>query len=164
MKYRAAVITVSDSCARGEREDASGPALRERLEGLGYEVAYTSVVPDEREHIGKELIKCCDGLAVNLVLTTGGTGFAKRDVTPEATLEVIDRETRGISEAMRAASMLITPRGCLSRGVAGLRGSSLIINLPGSPKGAVENFDAVSEAIEHGLKMAASDGSANCAG
>ena len=98
------------------------------------------------------------------MLTTGGTGFAKRDVTPEATTEVIERETRGIPEAMRAASMQITPHGCLSRGVAGIRGGSLIINLPGSEKAARENFEAVKPAIGHALRMIASDGSANCAG
>ena len=164
MAIRAAVMTVSDRCSRGEREDASGPVLCGILEEMGYEVAYIAIVPDEAEDIKKELVRCSDELGLNLILTTGGTGFAKRDVTPEATLDIIEREARGIPEAMRAASMAITPRGCLSRGVAGLRGETLIINLPGSSKAAAENFNAVREAIDHGLKMAASEGSANCAG
>ena len=164
MSYKAAVITVSDGCSRGERTDTSGPSLCRIIEEMGYEVTHIAIVPDERELISEELIRCCDDLQVNLILTTGGTGFAKRDVTPEATMDVIERETRGIPEAMRAVSMQITPRGCLSRGVAGIRGCSLIINLPGSEKGARENFNAVKGAIDHALKMIESDGSANCAG
>ena len=163
MAYRAAVITVSDRCSRGEREDASGPVLCGILDEMGMETVYTAIVPDEADEIKKAILHCSDELGANLILTTGGTGFARRDVTPEATLEVIERETRGIPEAMRAASMQITTRGCLSRGVEGLRGSSLIINLPGSPKAAAENFNAVRDAVEHGLKMAASEGSADCA-
>ena len=162
--YKAAVITVSDGCHRGERTDTSGPALCEIVRGMGYEVAHIAIVPDEKDLIREELLKCCDELGIELVLTTGGTGFARRDVTPEATMEVIERETRGIPEAMRAASMQITPHGCLSRGVAGIRGGSLIINLPGSEKAAKENFEAVKPAVGHALKMIASDGSANCAG
>ena len=150
---KAAVITVSDKGARGERQDTSGPALRRLLEEMGWEAAYTKIIPDEFELIRSELVKCADELKLPLVLTTGGTGFAPRDVTPEATLAVLEREARGIPEAMRAESMKITPMGCLSRAVAGIRGATLIINLPGSEKAARECFSAVSAAIPHGIAM-----------
>lgn len=163
MSYRAAVITVSDKGFRGERQDTSGPALCEMIRQLDCEAVYTAIVPDEVDIIRKELLYCADELGVSLILTTGGTGLSPRDVTPEATLAVLEREARGIPEAMRAESMRITPRGCLSRGVAGTRGKSLIINLPGSEKAARENLAAVLGAIEHGLKMLASLGSAECA-
>ena len=126
-------------------------------------MVYTAIIPDEKDQIQTELIKCSDELHVNLVLTTGGTGFSPRDVTPEATLAVVERETRGIPEAMRMESMKITPRGCLSRSAAGIRGRTLIINLPGSPKAARENVLAVIDAIQHGMKMLMSEGSADCA-
>lgn len=163
MTYTVAVITVSDKGARGEREDLSGPVLCSVAAEHGFDVVYRSIVPDETKEIQAELKRCCDELRVNLVLTTGGTGFSPRDVTPEATLAVVERETRGIPEAMRAQSMQITPRGCLSRGVAGIRGRTLIINLPGSPKAARENILAVIDPIGHGLDMLASEGSADCA-
>ncbi len=164
MKKTAAVLTISDKGARGERKDTSGPALCGMLENADYEVIYQNIIPDEMEEIKGELLKCADELHATLVLTTGGTGFSPRDITPEATLAVIERETRGIPEAMRAESMKITPRGCLSRSVAGIRGSSLIINLPGSEKAARENLEAVLPAIGHGLDMLASAGSADCGG
>lgn len=163
MKYTAAVLTVSDKGSRGEREDRSGPALCELLRNAGYDVRYAAIIPDEEELIRRELLRCCDAERVSLVLTTGGTGFSPRDVTPEATLAVIRRETPGLAEAMRAASMRITPRGCLSRGVAGIRGRTLIVNLPGSPKAAVENIEAIMDAVGHGLEMLAGEGSADCA-
>lgn len=163
MSYTAAVITVSDKGFRGERKDTSGPALCGIAEEHGLKVAYRTIVPDERELIEHELIRCTDELKIALVLTTGGTGFSPRDVTPEATKAVIERETPGIPEAMRAASMRITPRGCLSRSAAGIRGCSLIVNLPGSEKAAKENLLAVVEPLLHGLDMLASSGSANCA-
>lgn len=150
-----AVITVSDKGSRGERTDTSGPALVKILEADNWKVIYTSLIPDEYEIIKSELIKCTDDLHVTLILTTGGTGFSPRDVTPEATLAVIQREVRGIPEAMRAESMKITPMACLSRSVAGIRNESLIINLPGSEKAACENFNAVSKAIHHGTDMLA---------
>ena len=159
MSYKAAVITVSDKCSRGEREDASGPAVRAMLEGAGFEIAYTAIVPDERGQISAELIRCADEKRIPLVLTTGGTGFSPRDITPEATLDVIEREVRGIPEAMRWASLQITPRGCLSRSAAGIRGGTLIVNLPGSVKAARENLEAVLGALAHGLEMLASPGS-----
>lgn len=163
MSYTAAVITISDKGFRGEREDTSGPALCAIAKEYGLDVVYRAIVPDEAEDIRRELVKCADELEISLVLTTGGTGFSPRDITPEATKTVIERETPGIPEAMRAASMRITPRGCLSRGVAGIRGSSLIVNLPGSEKAAKENILSVMDALMHGLDMLASQGSANCA-
>ena len=163
MSVKAAVITVSDKGSRGEREDTSGPAVAEMLREAGFEVSYQSIIPDEQPVIEAELIKCADTLGLNLVVTTGGTGFSPRDVTPEATLAVVERETRGIPEAMRAESLRITPRGCLSRAAAGIRGKTLIVNLPGSKKAALENLGAVLDALGHGLEMLASAGSADCA-
>ena len=157
--YTAAVITISDKGSRGERVDTSGPAVRKILEDAGFEVVHTAILPDEKEQIQNELIRCADELKIGLVMTTGGTGFAQRDITPEATLAVIERETRGIPEAMRWASLQITPRGCLSRSAAGIRGKTLIVNLPGSEKAAKENLLAVIEAIAHGMDMLFSDGS-----
>ncbi len=163
MKYTAAVITVSDKGARGERVDTSGRAVCAILEKAGYEIAYRGIIPDETEIIKEELVKCADNLRVALVLTTGGTGFSPRDVTPEATLAVVERETRGIPEAMRTESLKFTPRACLSRAAAGIRGRTLIVNLPGSEKAAKENLAAVLGAIDHGLEMLFSSGSADCA-
>ncbi len=150
--FTAAVITVSDRSFAGEREDVSGPALRDFLREHGYEVVATAIVPDEQELIAAEL-KRRVAAGVALVLTTGGTGFSPRDVTPEATTAVCERMAPGIPEAMRAASMAITPRACLSREVAGIAGHTLIVNLPGSPKAAVENIQAVIDPIAHGLKV-----------
>lgn len=162
MGYTAAVLTISDKGARGERVDTSGPALREMLAQAGYEVVGGAILPDERDQIAGALREYArKGIA--LVLTTGGTGFAPRDVTPEATLAVVEKQVPGIPEAMRAASLRITPRGMLSRSVAGIRGRSLIVNLPGSPKAALENLEPVLPAILHGLKMLRSDGPNDCA-
>ena len=161
MKYTAAVITVSDKGARGERKDTSGPAVRAMLEEAGFEVVYTSIIPDEKVQIEEELIRCADEKKIALVMTTGGTGFSQRDITPEATLSVIERETRGIPEAMRWASLQITPRGCLSRSAAGIRGKTLIVNLPGSEKAAKENLAAVIDPIGHGMDMLFSEGSSD---
>ena len=163
MAYTAAVITVSDKGYRGEREDTSGPNLCAILREQGYEVQYTALVPDEPEMIRAELIKCADELHIALVLTTGGTGFSPRDITPEATMAVVERPTPGIPEAMRAESMKITPKGCLSRSAAGIRGRTLIINLPGSKKASAENILAVIDPVAHGLDMLHSEGSADCA-
>ena len=163
MRYTAAVITVSDKGYRGEREDTSGPNLVKILTEKGFEVAYTAIVPDEGAMIRSELCKCADELGIALVLTTGGTGFSPRDVTPEATLDVVERPTPGIPEAMRAESMRITPKGCLSRSAAGIRKRTLIINLPGSKKASAENILAVIDPVAHGLDMLYSEGSADCA-
>ena len=161
--YTAAVITISDKGYRGERVDTSGPNLVEILKDKGFNVTYTQIIPDDREMIKSELIKCADEMHIALVLTTGGTGFSPRDITPEATMEVVERPTPGIPEAMRAESMRITPKGCLSRSSAGIRGRSLIINLPGSKKASQENILAVIDPVSHGLDMLYSEGSADCA-
>lgn len=153
MEYTAAVITVSDKGSRGEREDTSGPALVRMLEENGYAVTYTAIVPDEAGDIRRELLLCADEKDLWLVLTTGGTGFSERDVTPEATESVLQRRAPGIPEAMRAESMRITPMGCLSRETAGIRGRTLIVNLPGSQKAAMENFAAVVKPVRHGLEI-----------
>ena len=163
MSYSAAVITISDKGARGERVDTSGPNLCEILKNKGFRVVYTNTIPDEMEEIKAELIRCADEKQIALVLTTGGTGFSPRDITPEATMAVIERPTPGIPEAMRAESMRITPKGCLSRSVAGIRCRTLIINLPGSKKASEENILAVIDPVEHGLQMLMSEGSADCA-
>ena len=161
--YTAAVITISDKGYRGERVDTSGPNLVEILKSKGFDVTHTSIIPDEKEMIKEELVKCADQLKIALVLTTGGTGFSPRDITPEATMEVVERLTPGIPEAMRYESLKITPKGCLSRSAAGIRGRSLIINLPGSKKASQENILAVIDAVAHGLDMLYSEGSADCA-
>ena len=159
MEFKAAVITVSDKGFAGERKDTSGPALKALLEGEGYSVIHCAIVPDDRAKISAELIKCADELGCSLVLTTGGTGFSQRDITPEATLDVVERLAPGLPEAMRAESMKITPRGCLSRETAGIRGKTLIVNLPGSEKAAKENIMAVLGALDHGLEMLCAEGS-----
>ena len=148
--YTAAVITISDKGYMGQREDTSGPNLVRILQENGFDVTYTSIIPDDREMIKEELCKCADTLGIALVLTTGGTGFSPRDITPEATMEVVERPTPGIPEAMRAESMRITPKGCLSRSAAGIRRRSLIINLPGSKKASQENILAVIDPVAHG--------------
>lgn len=150
--YTAAVITVSDRAAQGIYQDQSGPAVAELLTEYGYEVISTIIIPDEKNTIKRTLTELCDK-GIHLIVTTGGTGFAPRDITPEATKEVIDREAPGIAEYMRQKSMEITPRGMLSRGIAGIKGTSLIINLPGSPKGATENLGFVLPCLAHGLDM-----------
>ena len=161
--YTAAVITISDKGYRGEREDTSGPNLVRILTDKGFQVTYTAMIPDDRKMIKAELVKCSDQLGIALVLTTGGTGFSPRDITPEAAMDIIERPTTGIPEAMRAESMRITPKGCLSRSVAGIRNRTLIITLPGSKKASAENILAVIDPVAHGLDMLYSEGSADCA-
>ena len=161
--YTAAVITISDKGYLGQREDTSGPNLVRILSEKGFEVTYTTIIPDDRDMIKAELLKCSDELGIALVLTTGGTGFSPRDITPEAAMDIIERPTPGIPEAMRAESMRITPKGCLSRSVAGIRKRSLIITLPGSKKASAENILAVIDPVAHGLDMLYSEGSADCA-
>jgi molybdenum cofactor synthesis domain-containing protein len=148
---RAAVITVSDKGAAGLREDKSGPALVEALQAHA-QVVETLLIPDDREQIEAELVRLADSGKVDLIFTTGGTGFAPRDVTPEATASVIERLAPGITEAMRAASAKITPHAQLSRAIAGIRGRTLIINLPGSPKAAVENLQVFLPALPHAIE------------
>ena len=151
--FKAAVVTVSDRSFRGERPDGGGPLVAEILKSAGYEVIRTAIVPDEQPQIQQILTEIADSGAVDLLVTTGGTGFAPRDVTPEATLAVCDRLTPGIPEAMRYASMQVTNRAMLSRAAAGIRKGTLIVNLPGSPKAARENLEAVLPALAHGLEM-----------
>jgi molybdopterin adenylyltransferase len=149
----AAVLTISDSAAGGRRTDRSGPAVRDRLEQLGWRVAIVDVLPDEVTCISERLRALADGGAVSAIFTTGGTGVALRDVTPEATRAVIDREIPGLGELMRVRGLEATPMAVLSRAVAGTRGQVLIVNLPGSPKGAVESLDAIVEVVPHLLDL-----------
>ena len=158
MSYRAAVITVSDRAFAGAYEDKSGPALCAMLREAGYEIAHTAIVPDEQERISDALIHCADDEGIDLILTTGGTGLSPRDVTPEATRAVLEREIPAIPQAMIYYSLQITPRAMLSRAVAGTRRNSLILNLPGSEKAARENLSAVLGALDHALKMIAGGG------
>jgi molybdenum cofactor synthesis domain-containing protein len=155
--YTAAVLTVSDKGSRGERVDLSGKAVVELLSRHGFRVLSREVVPDEREEIKKALLRFCDELRADLVVTTGGTGMSPRDVTPEATREVLEREAPGFVEAMRASSLRKTPHAMISRAVSGIRGATLIINLPGSPRGAVENLEVILPALPHGLDKLAGD-------
>lgn len=162
-RFTAAVVTVSDRSFRGERPDGSGPVVKELLERAGYRVVRLEIVPDEQGEIEALLRSLADREDVALAVTTGGTGFAPRDVTPEATIAVCQRMTPGIPEAMRLASLGVTPRAMLSRAAAGIRGRTLIVNLPGSPKAARENLEAVLPALDHGLEMLRG-GPADCAG
>ncbi len=151
--YKAAVLTISDRCYRNERPDEGGPLVVGLLEEAGYSVVFTATVPDEQAQIEAAMREIADHHTADLLVSTGGTGFAPRDVTPEATLAVCEKMAPGIPEAMRYASMQITNRAMLSRAQAGIRKSTLIINLPGSPKAAKENLCAVLPALEHGLTM-----------
>jgi len=158
---KAVILTVSDKGSRGEREDSGGPLLQQWLAEHGVEIICTRIVPDEIEQIAVVLREWADRDQPELILTTGGTGVSPRDVTPEATLQVLDRLLPGFGELMRAESLKITPMAILSRAVAGIRKQSLIINLPGSPKGAIENLTAVLAAIPHAVSKIRGD-SADC--
>ena len=151
--YRAGIVTLSDKGAAGEREDKSGAVIKEILESAGYEVVSPSLLPDEGEALKTELIRLSDQVQCDLVLTTGGTGFSRRDVTPEATMAVAERNAPGIAEAIRAYSMTVTKRAMLSRGVSVIRGGTLIINLPGSPKAVRESLEYVLDTLPHGLDI-----------
>ncbi len=153
VQYTAAVITASDKGSKGEREDVSGKLLCDLLKEAGFEIKDYCILPDEKDALSAKMRELCDVQQVTLILTTGGTGFSPRDITPEATKAVIDRETPGIPEAMRLASLKITPKGMLSRAAAGIRKRTLIINMPGSPKAVKESFEAIYPALGHGLDI-----------
>lgn len=152
-KWRTAVITLSDKGYVGEREDKSGPLIREIVEEQGYEVAEMILLPDEQKMIEEKLIQLCDEEKMDLILTTGGTGFSPRDCTPEATMAVAQKNAPGIAEAMRYASLQITPRAMLSRSASVIRGETLIINFPGSPKAVKENLECILPSLPHGLEI-----------
>lgn len=151
----AAILTLSDKGSKGEREDSSGPLIGEMLKGIDAQVKYNDILPDEKDLIKEKLIQYCD--LVDLVLTTGGTGLSPRDVTPEATLEVIERQVPGIAEAMRIEGLKKTRRSMLSRAVAGVRGSTLIVNLPGSPKAVRENLEIIVDVLPHAIEKIKGD-------
>ncbi len=153
MIFRAGILIMSDKGARGEREDRSGLEIRGMLDGGGYRFDYYEIIPDERDIIEAKLIHACDQLSLDVVFTSGGTGFSRRDVTPEATLAVIERLAPGIHEAIRWYGLQKTPKAMLSRAVAGIRGNTLIINLPGSVKGVRESLEAILPALDHGLEI-----------
>ena len=153
MTLRFGILTASDRSARGERPDASGPALSRLIQEQGWSVNRQAVLPDDQSAIRDLLASWADGGELDVILTTGGTGFAPRDVTPEATRLVIEREAPGLAEAMRAASLQITPHAMLSRAVCGIRGRTLIVNLPGSPKAVKENLETIAPALPHAIQL-----------
>ena len=162
MAYRVAIITLSDKGARGERVDRSGPVIEEMVTGAGYEVVERHLLSDDRQALTDALIDICDNNRADLILTTGGTGFSRRDNAPEATLAAIERQVPGISEAMRINGLQYTPRSMLSRGVSGIRKFTLIVNLPGSPRAVRENLGYVLPVLDHGIAMLVGD-AAECA-
>jgi len=155
--FKVAILTISDRGSKGEREDSSGPLIRQMVKDLPAEVIHYEIIPDEKEIIVKALKKSVDQLKADLILTTGGTGLSPRDVTPDATLEVIEKQVPGFSEAMRAESLRKTPHAMISRAIAGVRGSSLIVNLPGSPKSVKENIGVILPALPHALSKLKGD-------
>lgn len=154
---RIGILTVSDRSARGEREDLSGPAIKELILEQGWSVSRMEIVPDERQLLIDTLGSWADSGEMDIILTTGGTGFSLRDITPEATIEVIDRETPGLPEAMRAASLSVTPHAMMSRATAGIRKRTLIVNLPGSPRGAIENLNVILPVFDHAVALLSDD-------
>jgi molybdopterin adenylyltransferase len=157
MTLRIGILTLSDRSARGEREDESGPAVARLVRAGGWSVLKQAILPDDESQIRAALTEWADSGELDVILTTGGSGFAPRDVTPEATRAVLDREAPGLAEAMRAASLKITPHAMLSRIVAGIRKQTLIINLPGSPKGSVENLEVIMPVIPHAVQLLGED-------
>jgi molybdenum cofactor synthesis domain-containing protein len=157
MGFRAAILTVSDRGSRGERVDTSGPEISRIVEAAGMEIVGRRTVPDEKEAIRRTLLEWCDDGEADLILTTGGTGVSPRDVTPDVTREVIEREIPGMAEAMRRQSSTLTPHAMISRAVAGIRGRTLIVNLPGSPKGARENLLVLMDALPHAIEKIKGD-------
>ena len=157
MTIRFGILTLSDRSSRGERADSSGPALADLIQAQGWSVAKNEILPDDESAIRDTLIKWADSGDLHIILTTGGTGFALRDVTPEATRAVIQREAPGLAEAMRAESLKKTPHAMLSRAITGIRGRTLIINLPGSPKGALENLETILSVLPHAVQLLKDD-------
>jgi molybdenum cofactor synthesis domain-containing protein len=157
MVLRVGIVTVSDRSSRGERKDASGPALAQQVVSQGWEISQMEIVPDELLVIQNLLAAWADAGNLDLILTTGGTGFTPRDITPEATQSIIDRAAPGLAEAMRAASLQITPHAMLSRAVAGIRKRTLIVNLPGSPKAATENLEVILPVLPHAVQLLCDD-------
>jgi molybdopterin adenylyltransferase len=155
--FKVAILTISDRGSKGEREDSSGPLIREMVKNLPAEVIHYEIIPDEKEQIVTSLKRSADQLKADLILTTGGTGLSPRDVTPDATREVISKEVPGFGEAMRAESLTVTPHAMISRAMAGIRGSCLIINLPGSPKSVRENLGVILPALSHALSKLKGD-------
>ncbi len=151
--FRVGIITSSDKGSKGQREDISGKVIYDIVSDKGYKVVKQIIVPDEEEELIKEMMYMADDLKVDLILTTGGTGFSKRDVTPEATMKVLTRLANGIAEAIRYNSLSITPRAMLSRAVSGIRNDTLIVNMPGSPKAVKESLDYALDSINHGLEI-----------
>ena len=156
-QIRVVVITVSDACSRGERKDTSGETLVLLLKDIDAEIVATTIVPDDREPLAETIRAFADRADVNLVITTGGTGFSPRDNTPEATLAIVERAAPGLSEAMRMATLKQTPMAMISRGVCGIRSSALIINLPGSPKGVRESFAVIKPVLNHAIALLVGD-------
>jgi len=152
MSYRVAILTISDKGSQGLRDDRSGPEIARLVSAAGGEVAVTAMVPDERDQIAARLVAWADGAVADVIITTGGTGLSPRDVTPEATLSVVERQVPGMAEALRAESLKKTPMAMLSRGVAGIRGQTLIVNLPGSPKAVVECLEVLLPVLPHAVE------------
>jgi molybdopterin adenylyltransferase len=155
--FKVAILTISDKGSKGEREDSSGPLIQEMVKDLPAEVVHYEIIPDEKEIIVQALKKSADQLKADLILTTGGTGMSPRDVTPDATLQVVERQVPGFAEAMRAESLKKTPHAMISRAIAGIRGSTLIVNLPGSPKSVKENLAVILPALPHALSKLKGD-------
>ncbi|HYA14069.1 MAG TPA: MogA/MoaB family molybdenum cofactor biosynthesis protein [Syntrophales bacterium] len=162
MAINAGVITISDKGSRGEREDKSGQEVVSMLKDMGVNITRTTIIPDEKDKIKDVLIDCADRMKLDLIITTGGTGVSPRDLTPDATLEVIDKEVPGMAEAMRRASAAVTPYAMISRAVVGIRNRSLIVNLPGSPKAVRENLTVILPALKHAVEKIKGD-DAECA-
>ena len=155
--FKVVILTISDRGSKGERDDLSGPLIQEMIKDLPAEIIHYEIIPDEKDEIVEALKKSADQLKADLILTTGGTGLSPRDVTPDATLEVIEKEVPGFSEAMRAESLKKTPHAMISRAISGIRGSSLIVNLPGSPKSVRENLSVIRPALPHALSKLKGD-------